>query len=92
MKHALRQPVRALALGAVILGMAGSAAAVDPGVAVWEPGRGITRGVGVGAPSAGVVDPGLNQPGVPGNVCGVARCSIPTLRASLLSHSLKDLS
>ena len=62
------------------------------GVGVGEPGRGITGGVGVGAPSVGVVDPGLNQPGVPGNVCGVARRSIPTLRASLLSHSLKDLS
>ena len=33
-------------------------------------------GVGVGAPGIGVVDPGLNQPGVAGNVGGVARRSV----------------
>ena len=33
-------------------------------------------GVGVGAPGVGEVDPGLNQPGVAGNVGGVARRSV----------------
>jgi hypothetical protein len=32
--------------------------------------------VGIGAPGVGVVDPGLNQPGVAGNVGGVARRSV----------------
>ena len=44
MKHALRQPARALALSAVIV-----------------------PGVGVGARGVGVVDLGLNHPGVSGN-------------------------
>jgi hypothetical protein len=65
--------VVALALG---LGSAGPAAARDPGVGVGAPGVGVTPGVGVGAPGVGTVDPGLNQPGVVGNVGGVARRSV----------------
>ena len=57
---------RAMAVGAVILGLAGTASAVDPGVGVGKPGPGVARGVG--APGAGAVDPGINQPGRAGNV------------------------
>lgn len=32
--------------------------------------------LGVGAPGVGMVDPGLNPPGVAGNVGGVARRSV----------------
>jgi hypothetical protein len=66
MKHQLRQWAGALAWGAVLLGPASTATAVDPGVGVGKPGPGVTRGVG--APGAGVVDPGINQPGRAGNV------------------------
>jgi hypothetical protein len=52
----------------MITGFAGTAMAVDPGVGVGKPGVGVTPGVGVGAPGVGAVDPGLNQPGVAGNV------------------------
>ena len=55
----------AFAVGAVLTGMAGTAVAVA-----------VDPGVGVGAPGVGVVDPGLNQPGVVGNVGGVARRSV----------------
>lgn len=66
MKRLSRQWAAALALGTVILGLAGTAAAVDPGVGVGKPGPGVARGVG--APGAGAVDPGINQPGRAGNV------------------------
>ena len=66
MKKQFWQRAGALALGAVIMGLAGTAAAVDPGVGVGKPGPGVTRGVG--APGVGVVDPGINQPGRAGNV------------------------
>jgi hypothetical protein len=60
MKHGFRYRARALALGTLLLaGLAGTASARDPGV-------------GVGAPGAGVRDPGLNQPGGAGNVGGGA--------------------
>ncbi len=87
MKQRIRQLARALAAGAVMIaGLAGPAAARDPGVGVGAPGAGVRDpGVnqpgaagnrGVGAPGVGVVDPGLNQPGVAGNVGGVARRSV----------------
>jgi len=61
MKNGFRRG--AIAMGTVMfMGLAGPAAALDPGV-------------GVGAPGVGAVDPGLNQPGVAGNVGGVARRS-----------------
>lgn len=66
MKHQLRRWAGAFASGAVLLGVSSTAAAVDPGVGVGKPGPGVTRGVG--APGAGVVDPGINQPGRAGNV------------------------
>jgi hypothetical protein len=66
MKHAFPQWTGALAMGALMMGLAGTAAAVDPGVGVGKPGPGVTRGVG--APGAGVADPGINQPGRVGNV------------------------
>ena len=73
MRFELRQG--ALAVGAaMMLGLVGPAAAVDPGVGVGKPGPGVTRGVG--APGAGVADPGINQPGRAGNVGGVARRSV----------------
>ena len=50
MKFEFKQCGRPLLLGAAITGLAGTAAAVDPGA-------------GVGAPGIGVLDPGLNQPG-----------------------------
>jgi hypothetical protein len=64
---------------AVIAGMAMAllpcvATAVDPGRGVGAPGPGVAPGVG--APGAGAVDPGLNQPGAAGNVGGVARRSV----------------
>jgi len=56
MKYPFRQYAGALAMGAVMITWwAGPAAALDPGV-------------GVGAPGAGVRDPGINQPGRAGNV------------------------
>ena len=67
MKYGIRQGAGALTMGvAMMLGLAGPAAAVDPGVGVGKPGPGVTRGVG--APGAGVRDPGINQPGAAGNV------------------------
>ena len=55
MKQPIRQLARALAVGAVVMtGLAGPVAARD-------------LGVGVGAPGAGVRDPGVNQPGAAGN-------------------------
>lgn len=66
MKNYFRQWAGAIALGALIMGLAGTAAAVDPGVVVGAPGPGVTPGVG--APGVGVRDPGINQPGAAGNV------------------------
>jgi hypothetical protein len=66
MKKTLRKQAGAIALGALIVGLAGTAAAVDPGVGVGKPGPGVKRGVG--APGVGAVDPGINQPGRAGNV------------------------
>ena len=66
MNNPVCQRALAIALGAAILGFAGTATAVDPGVGVGKPGPGVTRGVG--APGVGVVDPGINQPGRAGNV------------------------
>jgi hypothetical protein len=66
MTHQFRQWAGALAWSATLLSVAGTALAVDPGVGVGKPGPGVTRGVG--APGAGVVDPGINQPGRAGNV------------------------
>jgi hypothetical protein len=59
---------------AMMPGLAGPAAAVDPGVGVGKAGPGVTRGMG--APGAGVRDPAINQPGAAGNVRGVARRSV----------------
>ena len=39
-------------MGAMLMGMASTAAAVDPGAGVGAPGPGVTRGVG--APGVGV--------------------------------------
>lgn len=51
-------------IGALLLiALAGTAAARDPGP-------------GVGAAGPGVRDPGINQPGAAGNVGGVARRSV----------------
>jgi hypothetical protein len=74
-------------VGAPGPGVAPGVGAPGPGVApgVGAPGPGVAPGVGapgpgakpgVGAPGVGVVDPGLNQPGVAGNVGGVARRSV----------------
>jgi hypothetical protein len=64
MTNGTRQRTRAVALATLMIaGFASTAMAVDPGV-------------GVGAPGVGAVDPGLNQPGVAGNVGGVARRSV----------------
>ena len=69
MKHRIGQTARAIALAAVITaGFASTAMAIDPGVGVGKPGVGVAPGVGVGAPGVGVRDPGINQPGVAGNV------------------------
>jgi hypothetical protein len=66
-------------------GVGGAGPGVSPGVGVGAPGPGAAPGVGapgvgvkpgVGAPGVGVADPGLNQPGVAGNVGGVARRSV----------------
>jgi hypothetical protein len=67
MRYGFRHGARALAMSAaMMLGLVGTAAAVDPGVGVGKPGPGVTRGVG--APGVGVADPGINQPGRAGNV------------------------
>jgi hypothetical protein len=69
LKHEIRQRTRAVALAALVTaGFVGTAMAVDPGVGVGKPGVGVAPGVGVGAPGVGVRDPGVNQPGVAGNV------------------------
>jgi hypothetical protein len=69
MTHRVWHWTRAIALAAVMIaGFADSAMAVDPGVGVGKPGVGVAPGVGVGAPGVGVRDPGINQPGVAGNV------------------------
>ena len=66
MKVRFRTWLGKLASGAVVMGLASTAVAVDPGVGVGKPGPGVTRGVG--APGVGAVDPGINQPGRAGNV------------------------
>jgi hypothetical protein len=74
-------------VGAPGPGVAPGVGAPGPGVApgVGAPGPGVAPGVGapgpgvrpgVGAPGPGAVDPGINQPGVAGNVGGVARRSV----------------
>ena len=69
MTYGLRNRTRAVARATVMItGFASTAMAVDPGVGVGAPGVGVTPGVGVGAPGVGVRDPGINQPGVAGNV------------------------
>jgi len=69
MKHGFRRPTRAISLATIMIaGFASTAMAVDPGIGVGKPGVGVTPGVGVGAPGVGVRDPGINQPGVAGNV------------------------
>jgi hypothetical protein len=56
MKYGFMQPARTTAIGVVMLvGLIGAAVARDPGL-------------GVGAPGVGVRDPGINQPGMAGNV------------------------
>jgi hypothetical protein len=62
-------------VGAPGPGVAPGVGAPGPGVApgAGAPGVGVAPGPGVGAPGIGVVDPGLNQPGVAGNVGGTAR-------------------
>ena len=66
MKHGITRRTRAIPLAAIMI--AGTAMAVDPGVGVGRPGVGVAPGVGVGAPGVGGRDPGINQPGVAGNV------------------------
>jgi hypothetical protein len=69
MRHGIRHRMRAITIAAVMIaGFASTAMAVDPGIGVGAPGVGVTPGVGVGAPGVGVRDPGINQPGVAGNV------------------------
>jgi hypothetical protein len=69
MKHEIRHWTRAITLAAFMTaGFASTAVAVDPGVGVGKPGVGVVPGAGVGAPGVGVRDPGINQPGVVGNV------------------------
>lgn len=75
MKNVVRRGTGALTMAAaMMLGLVGPAAAVDPGVGVGKPGPGVTRGagapgvgvtpgVGVGAPGVGVA-PGVGAPGV----------------------------
>ena len=80
-----RDPGRGV--GAPGPGVTPGVGAPGPGVApgVGAPGPGVAPGVGapgpgakpgVGAPGVGVADPGLNQPGVAGNVGGVSRRSV----------------
>jgi hypothetical protein len=88
MKYEMSRQACVCALATLVMaGFASTAMAVDPGVGVGKPGVGVAPGVGVGAPGVGVapgvgapgvgaVDPGLNQPGVAGNVGGVARRSV----------------
>jgi hypothetical protein len=69
MKLGIANRTRAITLAAIMVaGFAGTAMAVDPGVGVGKPGVGVVPGAGVGAPGVGVRDPGINQPGVAGNV------------------------
>jgi len=66
MKNQYCKRATAHAFGTLMMCVAGTAVAVDPGVGVGKPGPGVTRGVG--APGVGTVDPGINQPGRVGNV------------------------
>ena len=69
MTYEIWPATRAITLAAVMIaGFASTAMAVDPGVGVGKPGVGVVPGPGVGAPGVGVRDPGINQPGVAGNV------------------------
>jgi hypothetical protein len=69
MTNGIWRKTRAITLATLMItGFASTAMAVDPGVGVGRPGVGVTPGVGVGAPGVGVRDPGINQPGVAGNV------------------------
>jgi hypothetical protein len=66
MKYPFAPRAPAVLVGALVMVLAGPAAAVDPGLGVGAPGPGVTPGVG--APGVGAVDPGINQPGAAGNV------------------------
>jgi len=69
MRHGFTHRTRTVALATIMIaGFANTAMAVDPGVGVGKPGVGVVPGAGVGAPGVGVRDPGINQPGVAGNV------------------------
>jgi hypothetical protein len=59
--RALQHGLRAVAVAGLLSGLAGLAAARDPGLGVGAPGPGV-------APGVGVRDPGINQPGRAGNV------------------------
>lgn len=80
MKDEFKRYTRAFLLGAMIMGQAATAAAIDPGIGVGAPGPGVRRGVG--APGVGTVDPGINQPGAIGNV-GVGAPGIGTVDPGL---------
>jgi hypothetical protein len=69
MTNGIRTRTRAVALVTLMLaGYANTVMAVDPGIGVGAAGVGVAPGVGVGAPGVGARDPGINQPGVAGNV------------------------
>jgi len=69
MNHGITRRTWAIKLVTLMAaGFASTAMAVDPGIGVGKPGVGVVPGVGVGAPGVGVRDPGINQPGVAGNV------------------------
>jgi len=69
MKHGFTGRTWAITLATLMTaGFTSTAMAVDPGIGVGKPGVGVVPGVGVGAPGVGVRDPGINQPGVAGNV------------------------
>lgn len=69
MTHRPWQRTGALSLATIVIACFASVAmAVDPCVGVGAPGVGVKPGVGVGAPGVGTRDPGINQPGVAGNV------------------------
>jgi len=69
MTNGIWQRTSVIALATLMIaGYASTAMAVDPGLGVGKPGVGVAPGVGVGAPGVGVRDPGINQPGVAGNV------------------------
>jgi len=69
MKHGFTGRTWAITLATLMTaGFTSTAMAVDPGIGVGKPGVGVVPGVGVGAPGVGVRDPGINQPGVAGDI------------------------